>query len=62
MAAIAAYFYLDCGGAGMGLHAKLSQNMILGNLLQAFNESLVLSTKAGGSARDDVGDPGKQCS
>ena len=36
-----------CGGAGMGLHAKLSQNMILGNLLQAFNESLVLSTKAG---------------
>ncbi|MBS1820758.1 MAG: NAD(P)-dependent oxidoreductase [Acidobacteria bacterium] len=36
-----------CGGAGMGLHAKLSQNMILGSLLQAFNESLVLSTKAG---------------
>jgi 3-hydroxyisobutyrate dehydrogenase-like beta-hydroxyacid dehydrogenase len=36
-----------CGTAGMGLHAKLSQNMILGNLLQAFNESLVLSTKAG---------------
>jgi 3-hydroxyisobutyrate dehydrogenase/2-hydroxy-3-oxopropionate reductase len=31
----------------MGLHAKLSQNMILGNLLQAFNESIVLSTKAG---------------
>ncbi|MBT9331565.1 NAD(P)-dependent oxidoreductase [Paracidobacterium acidisoli] len=36
-----------CGGIGMGLHAKLSQNMILGSLLQAFNESLVLSTKAG---------------
>ncbi|MBS1800550.1 MAG: NAD(P)-dependent oxidoreductase [Acidobacteria bacterium] len=36
-----------CGGAGMGLHAKLSQNMVLGSLLQAFNESLVLSTKAG---------------
>lgn len=36
-----------CGEAGMGLHAKLSQNMILGNLLQAFNESIVLSTKAG---------------
>lgn len=36
-----------CGGAGMGLHAKLSQNMILGNLLQAFNESFVLATKAG---------------
>lgn len=36
-----------CGAAGMGLQAKLSQNMILGNLLQAFNESFVLSTKAG---------------
>jgi 3-hydroxyisobutyrate dehydrogenase-like beta-hydroxyacid dehydrogenase len=36
-----------CGGPGLGLHAKLSQNMILGNLLQAFNESIVLSTKAG---------------
>jgi len=36
-----------CGDAGQGLHAKLSQNMILGNLLQAFNESIVLSTKAG---------------
>jgi 3-hydroxyisobutyrate dehydrogenase/2-hydroxy-3-oxopropionate reductase len=36
-----------CGCSGMGLQAKLSQNMILGNLLQAFNESFVLSTKAG---------------
>lgn len=36
-----------CGESGQGLHAKLSQNMILGNLLQAFNESMVLSTKAG---------------
>ena len=36
-----------CGGPGMGLHAKLSQNLVLSNLLQAFNESLVLSTKAG---------------
>ena len=36
-----------CGVSGMGLHAKLSQNLILGNLLQAFNESMVLSTKAG---------------
>lgn len=36
-----------CGKSGLGLHAKLSQNMILGNLLQAFNESFVLSTKAG---------------
>jgi 3-hydroxyisobutyrate dehydrogenase-like beta-hydroxyacid dehydrogenase len=36
-----------CGSAGMGLHAKLSQNMILSNLLQAFNESMVLAVKAG---------------
>ncbi len=36
-----------CGASGMGLSAKLSQNMVLGNLLQAFNESFVLSTKAG---------------
>jgi 3-hydroxyisobutyrate dehydrogenase-like beta-hydroxyacid dehydrogenase len=36
-----------CGASGMGLQAKLSQNMIIGNLLNAFNESLVLSTKAG---------------
>ena len=36
-----------CGGQGMGLHAKVTQNIILGNLLQAFNEGLVLSTKAG---------------
>jgi len=36
-----------CGGPAMGLHAKLTQNLILSNLLQAFNEGLVLSTKAG---------------
>jgi 3-hydroxyisobutyrate dehydrogenase/2-hydroxy-3-oxopropionate reductase len=36
-----------CGGPGMGLHAKLSQNLVLSNLLQAFNEGMVLSTKAG---------------
>ena len=36
-----------CGPAGMGLRAKVTQNLILGNLLQAFNEGLVLSTKAG---------------
>lgn len=36
-----------CGGPGMGLHAKLTQNLILSNLLQAFNEGMVLSTKAG---------------
>jgi 3-hydroxyisobutyrate dehydrogenase-like beta-hydroxyacid dehydrogenase len=36
-----------CGAAGMGLQAKLSQNMILGGLLHSFNESFVLATKAG---------------
>ena len=36
-----------CGGPGMGLHAKLSQNLILSNLLQAFNEGMVLALKAG---------------
>ncbi len=36
-----------CGGPGMGLHAKLTQNLILSNIMQAFNEGLVLSTKAG---------------
>jgi 3-hydroxyisobutyrate dehydrogenase-like beta-hydroxyacid dehydrogenase len=36
-----------CGDSGMGLRAKLTQNLILGNLLQAFNEGMVLSTKAG---------------
>jgi 3-hydroxyisobutyrate dehydrogenase/2-hydroxy-3-oxopropionate reductase len=36
-----------CGGIGMGLHAKLSQNLILCNLLQGFNEGMVLAAKAG---------------
>ncbi len=36
-----------CGEQGMGLSAKLTQNLILSNLLQAFNEGMVLSTKAG---------------
>ncbi len=31
----------------MGLHAKLTQNLVLSNILQAFNEGIVLSTKAG---------------
>ena len=30
-----------CGGPGMGLHAKLTQNLILSNILQAFNEGMV---------------------
>ena len=36
-----------CGGPGMGLHAKLTQNLILANLMQAFSEGMVLATKAG---------------
>jgi 3-hydroxyisobutyrate dehydrogenase-like beta-hydroxyacid dehydrogenase len=36
-----------CGSIGMGMHAKLTQNLILCNILQAFNEGLTLSTKAG---------------
>ncbi|RZU42521.1 NAD(P)-dependent oxidoreductase [Edaphobacter modestus] len=36
-----------CGEQGMGLHAKVTQNLVLGNILQAFNEGLVLSTKGG---------------
>src|SRR5580658_8953730 len=31
-----------CGGPGMGLHAKLTQNLVLSNVLQAFNEGIVL--------------------
>ncbi len=29
------------------MHAKLTQNLVLSNLLQAFNEGMVLATKAG---------------
>jgi 3-hydroxyisobutyrate dehydrogenase/2-hydroxy-3-oxopropionate reductase len=36
-----------CGAAGMGLQAKLTQNLILSNILMAFNEGMVLATKAG---------------
>jgi 3-hydroxyisobutyrate dehydrogenase/2-hydroxy-3-oxopropionate reductase len=36
-----------CGASGAGLEAKLTQNLILSNILQAFNEGIVLSTKAG---------------
>src|SRR5579884_2118885 len=36
-----------CGGAGMGLHAKLSQNLVLSNVMQGFIEGMVLATKAG---------------
>jgi len=36
-----------CGALGMGLHAKLAQNLILSNIMAAFNEGIVLATKAG---------------
>ena len=36
-----------CGGAGLGLQAKLAQNLILSNILMAFNEGMVLATKGG---------------
>ena len=36
-----------CGEAGSGLQAKLTQNLVLGNLFQAFAEGMVLAVKAG---------------
>ena len=36
-----------CGGPGMGLNAKLAQNLILSNILMAFNEGMVLAAKSG---------------
>ncbi|MFN7935216.1 MAG: NAD(P)-dependent oxidoreductase [Bryobacteraceae bacterium] len=36
-----------CGTHGMGTNAKLTQNLVLSNILQAFNEGIVLATKAG---------------
>ena len=36
-----------CGAAGMGLQAKLTQNLILSNILMAFNEGMVLAVKGG---------------
>ncbi len=44
--AMGSNFYY-CGGQGMGLHAKLSQNLVLANMLQGFVEGMVLATKAG---------------
>jgi 3-hydroxyisobutyrate dehydrogenase-like beta-hydroxyacid dehydrogenase len=36
-----------CGTHSMGMNAKLTQNLVLSNILQAFNEGMVLATKAG---------------
>lgn len=40
-----AFYY--CGPAGQGLQAKLTQNLILANLMQAFSEGMVLAAKGG---------------
>ena len=36
-----------CGAAGLGLQAKLTQNLILANICNAFNEGMVLAVKGG---------------
>src|ERR1700722_19148777 len=36
-----------CGAAGQGLQAKLTQNLILASIMQAFAEGMVLATKGG---------------
>jgi 3-hydroxyisobutyrate dehydrogenase-like beta-hydroxyacid dehydrogenase len=36
-----------CGPAGRGLQAKLTQNLVLGNLWQGFAEGMVLAVKGG---------------
>ncbi len=36
-----------CGGPGQGLQAKLTQNLILANIMQAFAEGIVLAVKGG---------------
>ncbi|PYT12699.1 MAG: NAD(P)-dependent oxidoreductase [Acidobacteria bacterium] len=36
-----------CGASGQGLQAKLTQNLILANIMQAFAEGMVLATKGG---------------
>jgi 3-hydroxyisobutyrate dehydrogenase-like beta-hydroxyacid dehydrogenase len=36
-----------CGNAGLGLQAKLTQNLILANICMAFNEGMVLAVKGG---------------
>jgi 3-hydroxyisobutyrate dehydrogenase/2-hydroxy-3-oxopropionate reductase len=39
--------FYHCGGPGSGLQAKLTQNLVLGNLFQAFAEGMVLAVKGG---------------
>ena len=42
----ASVFYY-CGAAGQGLQAKLTQNLVLANIMQAFAEGIVLAAKGG---------------
>jgi 3-hydroxyisobutyrate dehydrogenase-like beta-hydroxyacid dehydrogenase len=39
--------FCRCAGPGLGLRARLTNNLILSNIMQAFTEGLSLSTKAG---------------
>jgi len=39
--------FFHCGGPGMGLQAKLTQNLVLANIMAAFSEGMVLATKGG---------------
>jgi 3-hydroxyisobutyrate dehydrogenase-like beta-hydroxyacid dehydrogenase len=39
--------FFHCGGSGKGLQAKLTQNLVLANIMQAFCEGMVLATKGG---------------
>jgi len=40
-----------CGAAGLGLQAKLTQNLILCNIMAAFSEGMVLAAKGGVDAK-----------
>jgi 3-hydroxyisobutyrate dehydrogenase/2-hydroxy-3-oxopropionate reductase len=39
--------FYHCGGPGQGLQAKLTQNLVLANIMEAFAEGIVLATKGG---------------
>jgi 3-hydroxyisobutyrate dehydrogenase/2-hydroxy-3-oxopropionate reductase len=36
-----------CGASGQGLQAKLTQNLVLANIMEAFCEGIVVATKGG---------------
>jgi len=40
-----------CGKQGMGLQAKLSQNLVLANMMQGFIEGMALAVKGGVDAQ-----------